>query len=728
MASHRTPKVKVPDSSMTNNRPDITLSISDVEAGFGSMKLAAAAISALTLITLSLLLAAARPAQAQTETVLYNFTGGRDGRSPAASLISDGAGNFYGNTGFGGLGCPGNELGCGTAFEISPNGSGGWKEKVLHSFSGPPDAANPFLSPMIFDKSGNLYCTTQWGGEFNLGAVVELSPAGTTWTATILYSFTGGADGGHPVSSLIMDGEGNLYGTTKQDGAAGGGTVFKLAPAGTLTVLYSFGSKFGDGLSPNAGLTLDQSGNFYGTTVGGGVNGVGTVFKLTPTGTETVLHAFGDSGDGAYPYAVLVFDKEGSLYGTTQEGGAYGQGMVFKLTPAGAETALYSFGSQPGDGSHSFEGLIFDQKGNLYGTTYDGGANGQGTVFELTATGAETVLYSFGSQPADGSHPWAGLIFGKNGNLYGDTNDGGTYGAGVIFEVTPVGVTTGTTLVSSLNPSIYGQAVTFTATITSTVGTPPNGEIITFYNGTAVLGTAPLSGGVAALTTSSLPAGIFTITARYPGDSNFFSSTSAGLRQVVNSTTKSVTLTTFTSSLNPSIYGQKVTFAAKVTTAGAVTPTGYVAFTWGGIHTIGSAPLNSSGVASFSRSNLNADPYPLTAAYSGDANNLSSTSPVVNQLVLETTSAATITASPNPSTVGQAVTFSAQITSPTVTPTGPVTFTAGKTVLGTAQLSGGKATFTTSALPAGSTVVTLTYNGDSNIAKSTASVTQVVHP
>jgi uncharacterized protein (DUF2141 family) len=287
---------------------------------------------------------------------------------------------------------------------------------------------------------------------------------------------------------------------------------------------------------------------------------------------------------------------------------------------------------------------------------------------------------------------------------------------------------TTTTLTSSLNPSFIGQAVTFTATVTSTAGTPPNGEIITFYKGSTVLGTAPLSGGSAALTTSSLPAGIFTITARYPGDSGFAASTSPPLRQVVNSTTKSATTTTFTSSLNPSIYGQRVTFTAKVTTAGALPPTGHVAFTWGGIHSIGSATLNSSGVATLTRSNLNADPYPLTAGYSGDVNNLSSTSPVVNQLVLQTTSAPAITASPNPSTVGQAVTFSAKITSPTVMPTGPVTFTAGKTVLGTAQLSSGKASFTTSSLPAGSTVVTVTYNGNSNIAKSAASVTQVVKP
>jgi Big-like domain-containing protein/beta-propeller repeat-containing protein len=184
-------------------------------------------------------------------------------------------------------------------------------------------------------------------------------------------------------------------------------------------------------------------------------------------------------------------------------------------------------------------------------------------------------------------------------------------------------------------------------------------------------------------------------------------------------------LTTLTSSLNPSIYGQKVTFTATVAPSGSITPTGRVKFTWS-IYNLGSATLNTNGVATLTKSNLNADFYPLTAAYGGDANNPPSTSAVLNQVVLETTSAATLTSSPNPSTQGQAVTFTATISSPTVIPTGPVTFTSGKTVLGTAQLSGGKAKLVISSLPVGSTKVTVTYYGDSNIAKSSASVTQTM--
>jgi hypothetical protein len=285
---------------------------------------------------------------------------------------------------------------------------------------------------------------------------------------------------------------------------------------------------------------------------------------------------------------------------------------------------------------------------------------------------------------------------------------------------------TNTTLVSSLNPSFVGQAVTFTATVTSPAGTPPNGEIVTFKNGSAVLGTAPLSAGTASLTTSSLPVGTFTITASYGGDATFAASTSLALKQVVNPTSKFATSTSLTSSLNPSIYGQAVTWRATVTSSGSVTPTGTVKFTWSG-YRIGAATLNSSGIATLTKANLNADAYPLVALYSGDAANLGSTSAVLNQVVQETTSAATLSSSPNPSTQGQAVTFTAKITSPTVTPTGPVTFTAGKTLLGTAQLSGGKAQLTIPSLPVGSAKVTVTYYGDSNIAKSSAAVTQTVH-
>jgi streptogramin lyase len=324
-----------------------------------------------------------------------------------------------------------------------------------------------------------------------------------------------------------------------------------------------------------------------------------------------------------------------------------------------------------------------------------------------------------------------GIAVGPDRNLWFTEPD--TNRIGQVVLPNPTLPVTTTTLVSSLNPSFAGQTVTFKATVNSIAGVPPDGEPISFKNGAAVWGTAPLRGGTASLTTSALLAGTFTITARYAGDPNFGGSTSPGLRQVVNYPSKSMTSTALVSSLNPSIYGQAVSWAAMVTTSGSVPPTGTVAFRWsnsGRIFTIGRATLNAGGVATLTRSNLNADPfgipYPIIAVYSGDASNLGTASAVLSQHVLQTKTAASITSSTNPSTQGQAVTFTAKITSPTVVVTGPVTFSVGSSILGTAQLAGGIAKFTTSALPVGSSTVKVTYSGDSNVAKSSSSLVQTV--
>ncbi len=301
------------------------------------------------------------------------------------------------------------------------------------------------------------------------------------------------------------------------------------------------------------------------------------------------------------------------------------------------------------------------------------------------------------------------------GNQGGGSNEDGS--VGVLLndaQFTPATIT----LASSLNPAFVGQVVTFRASVSSMAGTPPDGETITFRNGTAVLGTGTLRGGVASLVISSLTNGVYSVTASYSGDGNFGASVSPALQQVVNTTNKSATVVTLVSSLNPSLYGQAVTWTATVTTSGSVPPTGTVNFTWG--DSIGSVKLNSSGVASLTKSGLNADTYPLTAVYSGDANNARNTSGVLTQLIQEATSSAALSSS----TQGEAVTFTVTVTSPTVVPTGPVTFAVGQTVLGTAQLSNGKARLTTSSLPTGSNVVTATYYGDSNIAGSTASITE----
>jgi hypothetical protein len=281
-----------------------------------------------------------------------------------------------------------------------------------------------------------------------------------------------------------------------------------------------------------------------------------------------------------------------------------------------------------------------------------------------------------------------------------------------------------TAITASQSSSLLSELVTFTANVTSKYGWIPDGELVTFFDGSTPLASVALRGQQVSYATSSLPAGAHVIKATYRGNADFIGSFAVVKQFVIGHPTT----TTLASSLNPSIYGQKVTWMAAV--SGTSTPTGTVTFKssqLGSTFTLGTAPLNASGVATLTRSNLMATyPYPITAVYLGDAVNASSTSAVLNQIIKPTTSAASITSSANPSTRGQAVTFTATVTSPTVNVTGPVTFTAGNAVLGTAQLTRGKATFTTSALPTGSTTVKVTYPWNSNVAKSSASLLQTV--
>jgi uncharacterized repeat protein (TIGR03803 family) len=383
------------------------------------------------------------PAHAQTETVLYSFCsqpGCADGEYPYvyAKLVLGGKGNLYGTTYYGGAN------GYGTVFKLTPNGI----ETVLHSFAyDGTDGTYPTVG-LIRDKRGNLYGTTASGGPNDYGTVFEVNPNGTE---TVPYSFCSQpscADGAHPFDGLLLDKKGNFYGTTYDDGANGYGTVFELGPNGTEAVLYSFCSLEGcaDGASPWADLVMDKNSNLYGTTSEGGKYGGGTVFELSPSGTEIVLYNFcSQSGcaDGEDPTAGLVLDKKGNLYGTTYFGGANRRGTVFEISPNGTETVLHSFANDETDGAYPLAGLLRDKLGNLYGTTQSGGANGHfhafGTVFKLSPNGTETVLYSFCSQPGcmDGSDPVAGLVMDKLGNLYGTTLDGGANDAGTVFKVTP---------------------------------------------------------------------------------------------------------------------------------------------------------------------------------------------------------------------------------------------------------------------------------------------------
>jgi len=323
----------------------------------------------------------------------------------------------------------------------------GAKYRVVYAFDDQngSDGADPYAS-LIADKTGNLYGTTSVGGANGQGTVFEIAPDGTE---TVLYSFNDNSqnDGADPDGALVRDRKGNLYGTTNVGGAGGTGTVFKLAPDGTETVLHSFVDNGGsDGARPYAGLTQGASGMFYGTTTVGGAHGQGTVFVITAKGKETVVYSFNDNAenDGADPYGPLIMDNAGNLYGTTSVGGAHGQGTVFKIAADGTESVLYSFNdNSENDGADPYAGLIMDKSGNLYGTTTVGGAHGQGTVFKVAPDGTETLLYSFNDNNAnDGADPYGNLLADSAGNLYGTTEVGGTDGGGTIFRLAPDGTET----------------------------------------------------------------------------------------------------------------------------------------------------------------------------------------------------------------------------------------------------------------------------------------------
>jgi uncharacterized repeat protein (TIGR03803 family) len=376
-------------------------------------------------------------APAQTYRVLHSFTGGTtDGENPDTTLVHDSAGNFYGTTGGGGA------YGGGTVFKVDRTG----KETVLHSFAGGP------VGGLLPDADDNLYGTTGYDGAYGWGTVFEMD---TTGKETVLYNFTGYTDGGIPDSTLVRDGAGNLYGTTYQGGdlscgsnGYGCGTVFELDTTGNETVLHSFTGK-PDGEFPTGALVRDTTGNLYGTTFQGVANsclesnGCGMVYKVDKAGTETAVYSFAGGYDGSYPFGGLLQDASSGLYGTTYYGGdggtscgGLGCGTVFKLDTSGQETVLYSFTGGT-DGSQPAAGLVSDAAGNLYGTTYNGGTFGAGTVFELATSGAETVLHSFTGQTG-GANPAATLARDGAGNLYGTTVNGGTITfGGVVFRLKP---------------------------------------------------------------------------------------------------------------------------------------------------------------------------------------------------------------------------------------------------------------------------------------------------
>jgi len=316
--------------------------------------------------------------------------------------------------------------GVGTIYEISESTG---QETILHQFAG-PDGAGPLAGP-IRDAAGNLYGTTGLGGaRGSLGVVYKLAPNGTE---TVLHKFHGGSDGAHPIGALVRDLAGNLYGTTEDGGSGsiGSGTVFQVKGY-KETVLYRFSGA--DGSSPDGGLVRDASNNLYGTTSTGGAYGSGVVFKLSPSGNETVLYSF-NGIDGLGPdEETLVLDSSGNLYGTTNGGGPADWGVVFSLSSEGKYTILHAFAAKYG-GLLPWTGVVRDTRGNLYGTTAEGGVANHGALFRVSASGDEKVLIRFNG--SDGSLPEAPPLLSSGNQLYGTTTQGGAYNGGVLYHVLP---------------------------------------------------------------------------------------------------------------------------------------------------------------------------------------------------------------------------------------------------------------------------------------------------
>jgi uncharacterized repeat protein (TIGR03803 family) len=401
-----------------------------------------------------------------TETLLHRFKSSPDAASPEAGVILDAAGNLYGTTIVGGTdpSCPGGyNGGCGTVFTIDAGG----KERLLYSFAGRPDASEPFAG--LLRRNGSFYGTTATGGDYSpcytyggngCGTVFAIDRSGSEH---VLYSFKGNfgsgpADGQDPQGSVVADAGGNLYGTTPYGGKDNYGTIFKVSKGGTETVLYSF-TGYADGGRPYSGVIRDAAGNLYGVAYigaqSGCTGGCGTIFELKPSGSLKTLYSFTGKNDGGNPLGGLVMDAAHNLYGTAQNygdlncnkrGGNPGCGTVFRFNAKRKLKVLHVFAGSP-DGAVPSESLIIDRSGDLYGTTSFGGdskCNGGyscGTAFEIDPRGHESLLHTFVGGKDDGEVPYGGLTRDAADNVYGTTVSGGTGpcsgGCGIVFKLSP---------------------------------------------------------------------------------------------------------------------------------------------------------------------------------------------------------------------------------------------------------------------------------------------------
>jgi uncharacterized repeat protein (TIGR03803 family) len=356
-----------------------------------------------------------------TFTKLYAFSAGTDGGTPKGSLVQGTDGKLYGMTSVYGSSSNGgvNLHGTGTVFKISTAGA----FSVLSRFNGGIDGNAPFESLVQSTVDNAYYGTTSTGGVFDWGTVFKLCGG----TYTVLHSFDVNVDGGTPKGSLVMGTDSDFYGMTSYGGANGAGTIFKISSTGKYTVLHHLSNNT-EGEYPEGSLCVGSDGMFYGMTGTGGINGVGTIFKISKTGTFTVLRSLVSATDGTNPKGNLIQGADGNFYGMTSSAG-----HIFRITPTGTFTSLHTFSGN--DGNNALGSLTLAADGNFYGTTSNGGVNAGGTIFKMTSAGVYTVLRSL-SAATDGSVPKGNLLQGTDNNLYGVTSAGGTNEAGTLFKIT----------------------------------------------------------------------------------------------------------------------------------------------------------------------------------------------------------------------------------------------------------------------------------------------------
>ena len=357
-------------------------------------------------------------AQAETFDILHTFAGAPDGAYPVYNELTLDKGKLYCTTPNGG------DADAGVVFQLSTKG----KEKVLYSFTGGIDGANPNGGVLHDPATGDIYGTAAAGGDTGNGVIFRLTKNGTY---TVLHSFTG-TDGQAPIGNLVRDEAGNLFGVAMAGGETSTGNVFEWTASGEFHVLHEFNGN--DGAGPSATLTRDSAGNLYGVTQFGGEDAFGTIFKVASDGTFTTLYSFTGGNDGGNPQGGLALDGLGNLYGTATYDGAHGKGTVYRLKPNGKLSVLYTFVGTD-DGQYPTGDLLRIADGSLYGTTSNGGGNHNGTAYKLSPKGKFTLLHSFGGGFDDGAYPHAGLIQAGRNKFFGIAHSGGG-GAGVVYQLT----------------------------------------------------------------------------------------------------------------------------------------------------------------------------------------------------------------------------------------------------------------------------------------------------